>query len=99
MKDGKSGRMKKYIHEIKINFDKQEKLNDVDINRMCDEICRKETTYLNPAYISRQQVSNLFDYSIVSIHIQYNSDQSNYLVHMESCITKAKYIELLLSII
>ena len=53
MKDGKSGRMKKYIHEIKINFDKHDKLNDVDLNRMCDEICRKETTYLNPAYISR----------------------------------------------
>ena len=24
---------------------------------MCDEICRKETIYLNPAYISRNQVS------------------------------------------
>ena len=23
---------------------------------MCDEICRKETLYLNPAFISRQQV-------------------------------------------
>lgn len=55
MKDGKSGRMKKYIHEIGINFDKQkEKNNEIDVNRMCDEICRKETIYLNPAYISRQ---------------------------------------------
>lgn len=56
MKDAKTGRMKKYIHEIRINFDKQEQGQEVDINRMCDEICRKETTYLNPAFISRQQV-------------------------------------------
>ena len=54
MKDAKSGRTKKYIHEIKINFDKQEKAGKgIDVDRMCDEICRKETTYLNPAYISR----------------------------------------------
>lgn len=52
MKDGKSGRMKKYIHEIRINFEKQGP-GEIDVNRMCDEICRKETTYLNPAYISR----------------------------------------------
>ena len=52
MKDSKSGRQKKYIHEIKINF---EKYNDpIDVGRMCDEICRKETLYLNPQYISRQ---------------------------------------------
>jgi len=60
MKDSKSGRTKKYIHEIKINFEKQEpKASDgsIDVGRMCDEICRKESTYLNPAYISRNQVS------------------------------------------
>ena len=54
MKDAKSGRMKKYIHEIRIDFDKQQvNTGETDVNRMCDEICRKETTYLNPQYISR----------------------------------------------
>lgn len=57
MKDAKTGRMKKYIHEIKVNFEKQENGPEINVNRMCDEICRKETTYLNPAFISRQQVS------------------------------------------
>ena len=57
MKDAKSGRMKKYIHEIRINFDLPEYKQDFDVNRMCDDICRKETIYLNPAYISRNQVS------------------------------------------
>jgi len=49
MKDTKSGRHKKYIHEIKINFEKQNQnktnlLSDgsIDINKLCDEICRKE---------------------------------------------------------
>jgi len=53
MTDPKSGRKKKYIHEIKIHF---ESPNDktIDIGRMCDEICRKETTYLNPAFISKK---------------------------------------------
>lgn len=53
MKDNKSrvqldkkGRQKKYIHEIKINFDKEG--DNVNINRMCEEICTKETVYLNP---------------------------------------------------
>lgn len=58
MKDAKTGRMKKYIHEIKVNFEKQDNGQEINVNRMCDEICRKETTYLNPAFISRQQVSH-----------------------------------------
>lgn len=59
MKDHKSGRMKKYIHEIKINFDKEIANNkEVDVDKMCDEMCRKDSTYLNPAYISRGQVSS-----------------------------------------
>ena len=52
MKDVKSGRMKKYIHEIKIHFEKEKE--PIDVNRMCDEIIRKETMYLNPAFIGRQ---------------------------------------------
>ena len=61
MKDTKSGRNKKYIHEIPIKFD--ETNGPVNINRLCDEICRKETMYLNPAYINKQQVScaKIFD--------------------------------------
>jgi hypothetical protein len=53
MTDPKSGRKKKYIHEIKIHFDAS---NDktTNISRMCDEICRKETTYLNPAFIRKE---------------------------------------------
>ena len=64
MKDHKSGRMKKYIHEIKINFDKEIASNkEIDVDRMCDEMCRKDSTYLNPAYISRGQVSlNTFSF-------------------------------------
>lgn len=52
MKDNKTLKMKKYIHEIQITF--PEDLDAIDVNRICDEICRKETVYLNPAFISRQ---------------------------------------------
>ena len=59
MKDLKSGKMKKYIHEIKINFEKEVNVvglmpdGSLDINRLCDQLCRKEITYLNPAFIAR----------------------------------------------
>ena len=52
MKDNKTLKMKKYIHEIQIAF--PDDVDQIDVNRMCDEICRKETTYLNPAFISKQ---------------------------------------------
>ena len=52
MQETKSGRPKKYIHEIKIHFEKEKE--PIDVNRMCDEIIRKETMYLNPAFIGRQ---------------------------------------------
>lgn len=56
MKDNKTLKMKKYIHEILITF--PEDTENIDVNRMCDEICRKDKgVYLNPAFISRQQVS------------------------------------------
>jgi len=59
MKDAKSGKMKKYIHEIKIRFEEFEPYpgGKVDVGKMCDELCRKETVYLHPACISRKQVS------------------------------------------
>ena len=58
MKDAKSGKMKKYIHEIKIKFEEFEPYpgGKVDVSKMCDELCRKETVYLHPACISRKQV-------------------------------------------
>jgi hypothetical protein len=49
MKDPKSGRMKKYIHEIKINFESGQ-----SVERMCDEMINRETIYLNPMYIGKQ---------------------------------------------
>ena len=52
MKDPKSGRMKKYIHEIKIVFDQNSQ-----VNNMCEVMIARETTYLNPAFIGKQQVS------------------------------------------
>jgi len=55
MKDAKSGKMKKYIHEIKIKFEEYESGSSrIDINAMCDDLCRKETIYLHPACISRK---------------------------------------------
>jgi hypothetical protein len=52
MKDPKSGRMKKYIHEIKIVFN----VNS-SVDQMCDAMIARETIYLNPAFIGKQQVS------------------------------------------
>lgn len=49
MKDNKTGRMKKYIHEIKVIFD-----GSSDIPDMCDRMISRENTYLNPAYIAKQ---------------------------------------------
>jgi len=64
MKDVKSGRMKKYIHEIKITFEPKGAGSSIsiDIIKLCDEICRKETIYLNPAYIGKSQVSSIYNY-------------------------------------
>lgn len=51
IKDGKSE--KKYIHNIRIDFEKEEKNGEIDIDLMCEEYCRSNTTYLNPAFINR----------------------------------------------
>ena len=52
MKDHKSGRMKKYIHEIKMTFSSRESLEN-----MCDDMIQREPVYLNPLYIGKPQVS------------------------------------------
>jgi hypothetical protein len=49
MKDPKSGRMKKYIHEIKIHFEPSS-----SVDNMCEIMVARETTYLNPAFIGKQ---------------------------------------------
>jgi hypothetical protein len=54
MGDQKMGRMKKYIHEIKINFEPNQ-----SVERICDLLTTKEATYLNPAFIAKSQVSFL----------------------------------------
>lgn len=55
MMDSKSGRNKKYIHEIPIKLEDQ--AEPINLDRMTDELCRKENVYLNPAFINKQQVS------------------------------------------
>ena len=51
-------RSKKYIHDIKIFFDEEQKAaglaspHKIDLKKMCDQICRKEPIYLNSTYIS-----------------------------------------------
>ena len=63
MKDVKTGKMKKYIHDIRINFDQHEQMSatgEIDIGKMVEEICKKETVYLHPAFISRKQVSSIY---------------------------------------
>ena len=49
MKDSKSGRNKKYIHEIKILFEPS-----ISVETLTDQMITRETTYLNPAFIGRQ---------------------------------------------
>lgn len=48
MKDHKSGKLKKYIHEIRINFEPNQTVESV-----CETIVVKEATYLNPTFIAK----------------------------------------------
>ena len=61
MKDTRSSKIgtkqKKYIHEIKVNFEGRSE--PVDVSKMCDEMCESETVYLNPQFINKQQVSDI----------------------------------------
>ena len=59
----KKGGPKKYVHEIKIKFEDKKNLygNPIDIERLCDDLLRKEPTYLNPFYIGRDKVLNLLN--------------------------------------
>ena len=48
IKDKKSGKPKKYIHNFKITFGPTE-----TVEKKCDEMIKQETTYLNPAFIAK----------------------------------------------
>lgn len=66
------GRKKKFIHEIKISFEQQAGFpHNIDLSSMCEELCRKETTYLNPVFIRREQVSDLLN----KLHDRYLKDK------------------------
>lgn len=53
MKDGRSGKIKKYIHDILIEFDSKDP-NQIDINSIYNIIIKREATYLNPEFIKKQ---------------------------------------------
>lgn len=66
------GRKKKFIHEIKISFEQQAGFpHKIDLSSMCEDLCRKETTYLNPVFIRREQVSDLLN----KLHDRYLKDK------------------------
>jgi len=56
MKDAKTGRMKKYIHEIRIKFEDHDTnaSGQIDLDKVVEDVCKKETVYLHPAFISRK---------------------------------------------
>jgi hypothetical protein len=45
---------KKYVHEIRVDMKE-----NTDINKLCDELCLRESIYLNPQKISKQQIKDL----------------------------------------
>ncbi len=47
---------KKYVHEIRIDMK-----DSTDIGKLCDELCARESAYLNPQKISKQQVQELLN--------------------------------------
>lgn len=66
------GRKKKFIHEIKISFEQQAGFpHKIDLSSMCEDLCRRETTYLNPVFIRREQVSDLLN----KLHDRYLKDK------------------------
>jgi|TARA_B110001450_G_C17624789_1_gene482692 hypothetical protein len=66
MKDGRSGKIKKYIHDIQIEFNSKDPGSIVP-SQLYDQIIKKEATYLNPEFIKKQQVSQFkFSYFIIS---------------------------------
>lgn len=47
-------RPKKYVHEIKVDLKES-----TDISKLADELCQRESVYLNPSKISKYQVNYL----------------------------------------
>jgi len=52
MKDARTGKIKKYIHDIQIEFDSYDGAK-IDPNQIYDSIIKKEATYLNPEFIKK----------------------------------------------
>jgi hypothetical protein len=52
MKDSRSGKIKKYIHDIQIEFDTYDP-SQINTSNIYDSIIKKETTYLNPEFIKK----------------------------------------------
>ena len=53
MKDGRSGKTKKYIHDILIEFNSKDPAQ-INPQQLYDQIIKKEATYLNPEFIKKQ---------------------------------------------
>jgi hypothetical protein len=45
---------KKYVHEIKVDMKEH-----TDISKLCDDLIARESIYLNPDKINKQQVRDL----------------------------------------
>ena len=66
-KNKKSGKIRKYVHEIKVDFKSclpagtsslsQTKPSLAQLDKLVDRLCQAEPTYLNTHIISKQQVS------------------------------------------
>lgn len=46
--------MKKYIHEIRLDLKET-----TDLDKLCDDLCKREDVYLNPKKISKNQLKEL----------------------------------------
>jgi len=67
-KTTKSGKPRKYIHEIKVDFESckkmrlpssgSEKPSLSEVESLCRTLCERESTYLNVQVISKTQVIN-----------------------------------------
>ena len=68
-KSSKSGKPRKYIHEIRVDFDKcmegRAGASDIgskpylsEVEKLCRQLCEQESTYLNINIISKTQVGN-----------------------------------------
>jgi hypothetical protein len=55
--------VRKYVHEIRVDAVPQ---NPQELPKLCDDLFAREKTYLNPAKISKQQVTIAISYLTTS---------------------------------